>query len=129
MKDHANPSVTGDNSTEDWASEDILVIDLKPGAAEPPSKGHVRAFVEDHANPCVTTGKPIDVWPEEDISSDSPGEAEATCGKAPPLEQDTKRVTFGGARPKVSSADESSEEEIRYVGSSEEFSLVKEEIR
>ena len=63
--------------------------------------------------------------------SDSPGlsEAKATRGEAPPLEPDTnrrgtKRVTFGGTYLKVSSAEESSEEEIRYGSSSgEEGSL------
>ena len=57
--------------------------------------------MEDYANPCLI----IEVWSEEGISSDSPGEAEETCGETSPLEQDTKSVAFGGARPKVSMAD------------------------
>ena len=35
-EDHAIPGGTGDNSTEDWPSEEVLLIDLETGAAETP---------------------------------------------------------------------------------------------
>ncbi len=63
------------------------------------------------------------------------GVAEETCSETSPLEQDTKSVTFGGPRPKLSLGGGSCEEErslVRketlYASSSKGYSLAEEEL-
>ena len=59
-EDHAIPGGTGDNSTEDWPSEEVLVIDLEKGAAETPTGWHARTFEVGHTNPGGTIDSPIE---------------------------------------------------------------------
>ena len=71
-----------------------------PEAGESPSYDHPEVVVEDHGNPL----RIMEVLTEVVKSSESPGEAVETYGETFPREQDTKSVTFGGARQWVSAS-------------------------